>query len=283
MSREFFCHSNLTFTPQALSERRTRGTFTPVPDLQLVTLVPGRLEVSLPEGFGLPVFSDEPLDYYSMSLNLNEHDGARRVRFRTTISFTPDGARDRPMTPLFRRALYAYEPIGKRSPYTMCQSADHPGAACGMFVGQGASNAFLDSIGKTNTMHWMIPPGRYESRVPVTDQLELPADTTAHYVTAHLHPYARFVSLVDTTTGMTLFTIWSKDFADRRGVAHIDEWRSIDGVPLHGTHSYELVTVYDNPTAQPIDAMSILYVYAVDTRFQASLHARVGAADRLTD
>src|SRR5438876_796817 len=48
ISREFFCHSNLTFTKQ---ERESKD-FTSSQDFRLFTLIPGSLEIELPAGFG---------------------------------------------------------------------------------------------------------------------------------------------------------------------------------------------------------------------------------------
>jgi hypothetical protein len=268
-SREFFCHSNLVFTPEKVSPRRSDGTFTAMPSGRLFTLIPGRLSINLPEGFGIPIYSDEPLDYFTMSLNLNYKKGTRNVRCRTAINFMRDDApAARGIKPLFRQCVLAYEPIGKTSPHGICQGGNHPGAACGPFVGKAASSAFVASLGKTNTMHWLIPPGHYESHVPVTDQLAVPYDTTAHYVTGHLHPHAQSLALVDATDKRTLFTIHSKDFGDRIGVAEMEALSMPEGVPLFKDHQYELVTVYDNPTSEPIDAMSILYVYSLDKQFR---------------
>jgi hypothetical protein len=269
VSREFFCHANLTFAPDRLSARRTGGaTFTDMPDMRLFTLVPGRLSIGLPAGFGVPVYSDEPLDFFSMSLNLNVPDRTQRLRFKTTVDYVRGGApAARGMRPLFRRSVYGFEPIGRASPHAVCHSATHPGAACGAFVAGSASDSFVASVGTANTIHWMIPPGRYESRVPVTGQLALPYDTAAHYVTAHLHPFGKSVALVDKTDGVTLFTIVSEDFHDRLGVARMDELALPEGTPLSKDHEYELVTVYDNPTDRPADVMSILYIYALDKQF----------------
>ena len=270
ISREFFCHSNLTFTPKQQSMLRTR---TPSTDERLFTLIPGRLSISLPPGFGIPLSSDERIDYYTMSLNLNHQGSVVPVRFLTNVHFSEDTNN---LKPLFRRCVYAFEPIGKASPHmAMCMgmAGDHPGAACGPMIGKAASSAFVASLGKTNTIHWLIPPGHYESHVNVTDQLELPFDTTAHYVTGHLHPFGRSIKLVDKTADQTIFTINAEDFSDKLGVAHMDEWSSTEGIELFKDHQYELLTTYHNPTDKPIDAMSILYVYALDKSFHVDTRA----------
>src|SRR5260370_16524920 len=72
ISQEFFCHSNLTFaehsgTPRQYNQRFGGKTHL---DWRLFTLVPGRLSIELPQGFGVPIPSDTPLHYVTMSLNL---------------------------------------------------------------------------------------------------------------------------------------------------------------------------------------------------------------------
>jgi hypothetical protein len=261
--QEFFCHSNLAFTRKSdAGEADPRGR-TPSAEGRLFTLIPGRLDIKLPEGFGLPVFSDEPLDYFTMSLNLNHRGEPVKLRFRTDISYVR-GSDMKSIKPLFRRALYAYEPIGKASSHAMCMGGED---SCGPFVGKAASNAFHASLGKTNTVHWLIPPGDFESRVNVTDQFDLPYDTTAHYVTAHLHPYGKSIALFDKTSKQTLFTIRATDYPDRLGVQMMEQWSSTAGAEVIKGHEYELLTEYHNPTDKPIDAMSILYVYAQDRKF----------------
>jgi hypothetical protein len=105
--------------------------------------------------------------------------------------------------------------------------------------------------------------------VPVDAQLDLPEGATVHYVTAHLHPFGESVELFDKTEGRVIFTIRSKDLTGRRGVAEMDRLSLPEGVPLDRDHEYELVTRYHNPTSGPVDAMSILYLYMLDRKFEA--------------
>lgn len=266
VSQEYFCHSNLSFDPGQKLDTIGRAQSS---DERLFTLIPGRRSIHLPPGFAIPVWSDEALNYFTMSLNLNHVGDPVEVRFRTIVRFRDGASASDQLKPLFRRAVYAFEPIGQASPHAQCMGGDQAGASCGPSMCQAASSAFVASLGKTNTIHWLIPPGGFESRVPVSNQLNLPYDTTAHYVTGHLHPYGKSLSLRDTTTAKTVFEITSKDFTDKLGVAEMTEWSSAEGVELHKDHQYELVTTYHNPTDHPIDAMSILYVYARDKQFRA--------------
>jgi hypothetical protein len=267
-SSEFFCHSNLSFARSGRLQRDADGAFTAVPDLRLATLVPGHLEIGLPDGFGIPVYSDEPLDYFGMALSLNQVEVPTQIRFKTTMSFVRDAAASRKsvMRPLFRRALYGYEaPSGAGDPATA--HAGHAGTSEGSSMAQPA----LGPLPPSAQIHWTIPPGRYEGTVSVTDQLGALEDTTIHYATAHLHPYARSVSLIDRTTRTVVVTIRSRDRDGRRGVDVMDEFHSDAGIPIDRSHQYDLVTVYENTTSGPVDAMSIMYLYMVDNRFARTL------------
>jgi hypothetical protein len=269
ISPEFFCHANLTLseknnTPDAHNASFGGATHL---DWRLFTLVPGRLSQRLPEGFGVPVHGGEPLDFLAMSLNQNVTDRTVLARFRTKVFYVPDGVR--PMHPVFRRAIYGYEPMGHAVKDGACMGGSHPGQACGPFQGRTASrHGFVQSVGPEKTIHWLVSPGEYEAHTPVDDQLNLPFDTKVHYATGHLHPFGVSLALRDLTADTTLFTIKAQDWDDRLGVAHMDEISSPDGIPIHHDHTYELVTVYDNRTKSDVDAMSILYLYFRDWSFE---------------
>jgi hypothetical protein len=278
ISPEFFCHANLTLsekgnTPEAHNAAFGGDTHL---DWRLFTLVPGRMSQHLPEGFGVPVHGGEPLDFLAMSLNQNVTDRTVLARFRTKVFYVPDGVR--PMHPVFRRAIYGYEPMGHAVTDGACTAGSHPGQACGPFQGRTASkHGFVQSVGPDKTIHWLVSPGEYESHTPIDDQLDLPFDTTVHYVTGHLHPYGVSLALHDVTTNETLFTIKASDWSDRLGVAHMDEISSPEGIPLHRDHKYELVTVYNNTTKSDIDAMSILYIYCRDWSLENKSAASVNS------
>src|SRR5438128_9087837 len=139
ISQEFFCHSNLTFAEHGrtpLQYNQQLGGKTHL-DWRLFTLVPGRPSIELPSGFGVPIPSDAPLDYVTMSLNLNERNQVVSVRMRTkvhTIAADQPGA---PTKALFRRALYVLQPHGESAdmgPACMAKpGVQHIGAGCGEF------------------------------------------------------------------------------------------------------------------------------------------------------
>jgi hypothetical protein len=271
ISQEFFCHSNLT-----LSERST----TPVQynqrfggrthlDWRLFTLVPGRLSLELPQGFGIPVPAGVPLDYATMSLNLNVKNEVVNVRMRTKIHTIADDQPGTPTKALFRRALYVLQPQGETGnvePPDIANAApQHVGAGCARFCRVNLSAvSSVGKLGEGQTIHWFVPTGHHVYRTEITPQLSLPFDTTIHYATIHVHPFARGMPLRDLTTGGTILRFNSRDWADRLGIAHVDEFKSIEGIPVFRDHRYELTAEYDNTLESKTDAMAILYLYLLE-------------------
>jgi hypothetical protein len=266
ISQEFFCHSNLTFaehsgTPRQYNQQLGGKTHL---DWRLFTLVPGRLSIELPHGFGVPIPSDAPLDYLTMSLNLNARNQVVNVRMQTKMHTIAAGEPDAPTKALFRRALYVLQPHGESAdmgPACMANATmQHVGAGCAELSNANLSDA--PTAGLAN--HWIVPPGRHIYRTEITPQLNLPFDTTIHYATIHVHPFARGMELRDLTTGTTIFRLNSHDWPDRVGVAQVDEFKSIEGIPILRDHRYELKAEYDNTSGAKTDAMAILYLYLLE-------------------
>lgn len=262
VSQEFFCHSNLTFADQKQPADKLHIAG------RLFTLAPGRSSIELPPGFGVPVPSDAPLDYVTMSLNLNPRSEAMNVRMRTTVHTIAGDQPNAPTKALFRRALYVLQ-RDSNSNHLSCNAksmmGDHVGLGCGEWTKVNmpdGSTVLTPSAGMTN--HWNVSRGRHVYTTDITPQLNLPFDTTIHYATIHVHPFARGMELRDLTTGQTVLHFNSQDWPDRVGVSHVDEFKSVEGVPILRGHRYELTTEYDNTSNSDTDAMAILYLYLLD-------------------
>lgn len=263
IEQDFFCHSNLEASPDpaaAGARERLFGVDRAAMDSRLFTLVPGRLEIRLPEGFAVPVMPGEGIFYQSMVLNLNIPDIDRHVRLLTEVELAPPEAAGT-LTPLYRRALYTLQEMAPGTSSAMTpEQAEQCGCGPGQSVSASASGV-LRRFGQDKTLHWYVPPGRHEYVQDVTDQLALAEDASIHYATIHLHPTGRWAELRDVTAGETVLRLETRDHADRRGVAHVDEVSASEGIRLRAGHRYELVTLYENPGEKPVDAMSILYLY----------------------
>ena len=309
VSQEYFCHANLTLSQMSTDpETHNQGFARPTHmDWRLATLMPGRMEMKLPEGFGVPVKNGTLLDYFSMSINQNESAPRQTVRFRSKIDYT--SAAD--TRALFRRSIYVHQKFRESVPdLTQTVTADaqagvHVGAQCGSSCGRnqlstipslaidlskpshpGAACCVVSAsmggaarqFGEDSTIHWMVPPGEHSYTSDVSPQFELPFDTTAHYITGHLHPFGKRMRLIDKDNSCVVFEITSKDFSDKLGVQYMSEIINKPGVKLRKGGHYELVADYNNTTASPIDAMAIMYVYLAEDPDKSSSGAGRGIA-----
>jgi hypothetical protein len=269
VSQEFFCHSNLTFAERSGSPNKYNqemGGKTHL-DWRLFTLVPGRLSIDLPQGFGVPIPADAPLDYVTMSLNLNERDRVVNVRMRTRVHSIAADQPGAPTKALFRRALYVLQQngvSGHKGPACMSKGGMHVGAGCGELTKASVMESPSAKPGEGFMNHWIVPPGHHIYTTEITPQLNLPFDTTIHYATIHVHPYARGMELRDITTGATVFRLNSQDWPDRVGVAYVEEFKSTEGLSIQRNHRYELLAEYDNTSDADTDAMAILYLYFLE-------------------
>ncbi|HEX2748149.1 MAG TPA: hypothetical protein VHM91_09140 [Verrucomicrobiales bacterium] len=287
-SPEFFCHANLTLCAATETPEAHNGGFSPAvhADWRLFTLVPGKLGMKLPPGFGVPIHNKTRLDYLTMVLNQNQDVPVQDIRIRTRVTYADSSENIRPV---FRRSVYVYQSHkeGKETAMTIdpkehqgekCGESckldlkaavpsvfadlgikNHPGASC--CVENASADGVMQQFGSNNTIHWMVPPGTHSYTTDVSKQMNLPYNTRAHYITGHLHPTGVKLKLVDNSSGATVAEIQSADFKDKTGVQDMTEIVSQGGIPFKKDGQYSLVAEYNNTTGHPIDAMAILYLY----------------------
>lgn len=264
MAQEFMCHSNLDLDPVAHAKALT---VEPGISGRLFTLSQGQLQIRFPPGFGIPVRAAEDISLTTQVLNLNHDPADFRVRHKVTLEYVRDADAGRPMKPLFQKSAYGLALLeGKDGHFGM--SGDHDMQGTGCMEGQNASDhTYEDGKGRSFTGHWVVKPGREVNRTPVTKIMALPYDTTVHYIAVHLHPFAQSLTLIDKTTGETVFASRARNYADKIGLSHVDAFSSEAGLKLYKDHEYELVSVYENTTKEPQDSMAVMYLYMLDKRF----------------
>jgi hypothetical protein len=272
---QFMCHNNLDFDSEA--HRKLFHLDRIVNFGRMFTASQGVFEVVFPDGYGIPVFSDEPLTVNTMVLNHNLRDANLDVRHRITIDYVRDeDARGRlvPLYPTFAPVMALLQ--GRDGVFGIDKPSEHQhGASCA--PGLVAPNApegtrtYDDHQGRTFTQHWVVPIGHEDRHTLVTKVLGVPFDTTLHYINAHLHPYARSLELHDLTTGQTLFHADARAPEQGIGLASVDHFSSAEGIPVFRGHDYEVESVYDNPTDAAKDAMAIFFVYFRDKEMEQRL------------
>src|ERR1051326_5299135 len=97
--QEMMCHLNVEIDAM---KHKALFALKRMPSSRLMTLSQGVFEMKLPEGFGFPIASTEPLYLYTQVLNLNIDDPKNmKVRHRVTFTYVRDAALKQPMVALF--------------------------------------------------------------------------------------------------------------------------------------------------------------------------------------
>ena len=268
ISQEFMCHANLDIdATQHLDLFGARKSITG----RLFTLSQGQHRIDIPAGFGIPIVSTEVLSLNTQVLNLNIEKGTRQVRHRVIMRYARDSELTTPMKPLYPVGAYGLKLLdGKDGHYGLTSSdkadAKHgPGCLPGANAGE---NVFDDHAGRKFTGHWVVKPGREKNHTRVTKIMDLPFDTTVHYVAVHLHPFAESLELRDLTTNKPVYKAFTRQSSAGVGLDHVDFFASAQGFALLKGHEYELVSVYNNTSGKPQDSMAVMNMYALDKEFK---------------
>jgi hypothetical protein len=263
--QEYMCHSNLDFDPS-----RHQESFGGSKSLttRLFTLSQGQLDIAFPPGYGIPLLGNEELKLTTQVLNLNPTGESVGVRHRVSIRYAKQSELAKPMQPLFTKGVYGLQLIEGKDGYFGIETPQQETHGPGCLQGQNATtHTFNDAHGRKFTGHWVVKPGREVNQTLVTKILDLPYDTTIHYIAVHLHPFAESLELRDLTSGQVVFKSSTRQFPDRIGLAHVDSFSSVEGIPIYKDHEYELVSVYQNTTDQDQDSMAVMNLYMLDQDF----------------
>jgi hypothetical protein len=260
---EFMCHSNLSFDAEA--HRRLFG-WTRRTARRIFTVSQGQEAITFPDGFAMPLMSDEVLTLTTQVLNHNYPDTTLQARVLVTIDYIRDGELNTPMTPLYMRSANALVQLeGDHGAYGTSAHDASVGSMEGMTAG---ARVIRDDAGRAFAGHWVVPPGRQENTTMVTNWMKVEPDATVHFIAVHLHPFAETVTLRDASTLETKFETRVERFSDRIGLANVGFYSSTKGFELSPDHDYTLESVYDNPTDEDQEAMAVMYLYLRDPQFR---------------
>ncbi|MBM4358721.1 MAG: hypothetical protein FJ096_11510 [Deltaproteobacteria bacterium] len=270
-SQEWMCHSNLDLEP--VSHGKIFGGSKSLSG-RLFTLSQGQSRIDLPARTGIPVVSTEALSLNTQVLNLNMDKGTVDVRHLVTVRFVRDAELTEPFRALYPAAAYGLKLLrgkdgvfgGEADPMAGHGGHEH-GGSC--LPGQNAgTNEFDDGKGRAFTGHWVVKPGHEENQTRVTDIMNLPFDTTLHYVAVHLHPFAESLELRDLTDDRVVYRATTRQASKGVGLEHVDFFSSEGGVPLQKGHEYGMTSVYENTSGKDQDSMAVMNLYLHDREFK---------------
>jgi hypothetical protein len=272
---ELMCHVNVDIDPM---RHKTLFNLERTPMGRLITISQGMLAPTggftarLPQGFGFPFTSNEPLYVMTQVLNHNIAHPHLRVRHRVTFEYTRDADLKTPLRPLFNLGASGTVVLSDRPTVSVVMPdsmIDH-GPSCAMPRApnaKGMSSDYTDAQGRKLTGHWVVPPGRQENHSDVGIFLALPYDTKIHYAAIHLHPFAESLALRDVTAGTTLLVAHASTPQHRIGLDHVDTLYNREGIPLFKSHRYELVSIYNNTSGTDQDSMASMFLGVDDPEF----------------
>lgn len=269
MSQEFMCHSNLDF--DIGNHSKIMGWKKNNSSSRLFTLSQGQFEIKFPEGYGIPILSEEKLSLTTQVLNLNDAENKHQVRHKVTIDHVNDSDLDAPMKALFPVSAYGLKLLEGDDGHFNVKNADEKhGKGC--LVGENADTSdYKDKFNRSFTGHWVVKPGREVNHTLVTEILNVPYDTTIHYIAVHLHPFAESMELKDLTTGETVFRSNVVGTANRIGIESVEYYSSQEGIPIYKDHEYQVISVYDNTSDEDQDSMAVMFLYLLDKEFNYSV------------
>jgi len=272
-SAEYFCHSVLARhgKPQPDRLRQLQQLGLSVQNRKMFTLVQGLNEIRFPQGFGIPVFSNDQFDIVAMVMNPSEPEEPVRVGIDSRIEYVRASELDREIKPLFLVPLVLMVPLeGADADHSThqhggdetCLAADSASPTARSVEG----SVPISHVSTTHSGHWYVPPGRHTYRyrlAPLRNRINF--DTKVHYIASHLHPFGESLELIDLTTGESVFKATAHNFPNRVAVEKITHYSSGEGLTIDRSHEHELVAVYNNTTDQDVDSMAVMYLYLRDS------------------
>jgi hypothetical protein len=276
-SSEYFCHSALArIRTQRPARAKLLGRWVGH-TRKMFTLVQGHTEIRFPDGFGMPVLSNDEFASSVMVMNPLEREATIRVGVDSRIEYVREADARGSIRPLFLVPFVVRVPLQDgSSPHASHAESDAESCLShdsddnfAVSVDRGQikrpGNLTTGASGEQLTAHWVVPPGRHVYRHKIEGlNKAMKLDSRAHYISAHLHPFGTSLELTDLTTGKSVFKSEAENFPDRIAVEQISSYSSQEGIPIFRNHEYEIVAVYDNTSDVDVDSMAILYVYMLD-------------------
>lgn len=281
---EFLCHSLISF--DSSKHREYFPISSGVSGNFMFNFSQGITNIIFPEDFGIPMNSNERLQFAFKSLNRTS-DKSRLIKCRWTLYFVADSGLTRPI-----QALNWYHSgiavlVGDATSKNRLLPGGCGARMCGLkglSKGKTPPNDVLhkrlgtsfdkNEKGEEITWHWVIPPGRHSYRTMHPEHrfdLEGPIRAAG----AHVHPFCEKMSLIEAIPGQrkkTVFTLHSRtDTSQGIRIMHIDylTWPAT-GITLSKDKKaqYGWEVTYNNTSGVDQDSMAGTTLYFSDLKFQ---------------
>ncbi len=269
---EFICHLNLDLDPAFRNKVFPEGER--CHNTRIVTLTQGQTDVMFPQGFGVPVASDEQWTLTFQAANRTT-DAHRRIKHRCFMYFVKDSDLLYPIKPLAWFAPYIAVIVDKDT--AEAAESEHKGMpdCLGTSAGVTAPNSvpgalITDSLRRRLSGHWVIPPGTHSYNTPIVDERDpgfASQDRIVHFVWSHVHPLCSSASLQQ-CGGENVFTAHCRTDTSRGlQIQNIETISSKEGIRVPAGKQYQVAATYENTTDKPQDSMVVLGIFFEDNSF----------------
>lgn len=272
---EFICHMNVDVDAAFRDKAFARAER--CHNQRLITLTQGQTEIVFPDGFAVPVATDETWTLQFQAANRTT-DAHRRVKHRLTVAFIKDSDLVYPVKALAWYAPYIGVVVDHDSPEA--KEAEHKNMpnCLGMSYGVNAPHTSpgmleTDPWQRELSGHWVVPPGKHSYSSPLTDLygngFVADKDRLVHLVWSHVHPLCTSMSLIQ--CGKDRRPLWTvnckTDVSKGLQMEKIETISSEQGILLPRGAHFELNAVYDNTTKVAHDSMAVSGIFFEDNSF----------------
>ncbi len=272
---EFICHLNLDVVPSLRNQLFPEGER--CGNGRILTLTQGQTEFYFPEGFAVPVASEEQWTFTFQAANRTT-DQHRRIKHRCRLYLVKDSELVYPVKALHWYAPYVSVIVDRdTAEAATAQQKNHP-ECLAMSPGVNAPNSvpgstFNDKFNRKLSGHWVVPPGVHTYSSPIVDERDSgfgSKDRRIHAVWTHLHPLCTKTSLVRCDRDQRRKVLEAHAKTSLAGGLELKEIGTIyskEGIPLAAGQHYELEAIYENKTDKPQDSMVVMGIFFADDKF----------------
>ncbi len=272
---EFICHWNLDVNRAFRSQVFPQGEW--CMHSRLMTISQGQNEIYFPEGYAVPVASDEVWNVMFQVANRTTDDH-RRIKHRCTLYFIKDSDLVYPITALNWYAHPIYVVTDKNSSEASLQDKSNCPSCSGVMPGVNAPNnvtkgIFKDDRGRVTSGHWVIPPGIHTYATPLGESMEpgfSAKSRTIHAVWSHVHPFCTSLTLykcnADSRQQVFSNSVKTKTKPGIE-IESINYLCSKEGIAIDQGARYELEVAYNNTSGEPQDSMAVAGIFCADNTF----------------
>jgi hypothetical protein len=264
LSNDYICHTNIDLFEGEHYSRWQLNNRIGEQYPRLTSMSNGIESYTFPEGFGVPLFTDENLLLATQSLNHNLKGDPFNIKHEVNLGFKPHS---KEMKPLMSKTVFVMLPYDIETPF-QGPTDSNPNMCLPV---ETANHSYVNDKGESLSGHWVIFPGKSTSRYDITHQLKLKDSTTLHHIATHLHPFAETLVLRDKTTDSTLFVSKAENYSHKIGLKSVSYFSSVEGIMLYPDHNYELILQTNNTTEINQDMMASMFLFLYDKEIHDKL------------